>query len=110
MLQRMKKNIDAKMSKPSDKKEIDCHDSDLYWPTSIKYTIRWFPFITIMEHTENILNLNKGQIPSLLKVFDMFELRLIDDKDKVESIAIRCINCKKNRFIFENFNIRRSDY
>ena len=48
-----------------------------------------------MEHTENIINPNKWIMPSLLKVFDMFELRLIDDRDKLEAIAIRCINCKK---------------
>ena len=54
------------MSKPSDKKEIYYHDSDLYWPTTIKDQIQWFPFITIMEHTENIMNPNKGIIPSIL--------------------------------------------
>ena len=32
-------NIDVNMSKPSDKKETDCHYSDLYWPTTIKDTI-----------------------------------------------------------------------
>ena len=42
------KNIDDKMSKTSDKKVIDCHDRDLYCPTSIKDTIQWFPFLTIM--------------------------------------------------------------
>ena len=63
------KKIDAKVYKHSTKKEIDRHDSDLYWPTSIKDTIQWFPFLTIMEHTENILKPNKGLIPSLLKVF-----------------------------------------
>ena len=47
------------------------------------------------EHNENILKQNKGLITSLLKVFYMFELRLIDDNDKVEAISIRCINCKK---------------
>ena len=54
------KNIDANMSKPSDKIEIDHRDSDLYCPTTIIYTIHWFPFIAIMEHTANILNSNKG--------------------------------------------------
>ena len=48
-----------------------------------------------MELIENILNPNKGLIPSLLKVFAMFELHLLDDRDKVEAVAIRCINCKK---------------
>ena len=68
MLQRMK-TIDANMSKPSDKKEIYCHDSNLYRPTSIQYTIQWFTFITIMEHTENIIKPNKGLITSLLRIF-----------------------------------------
>ena len=71
------------MSKHSDKKEIYYHDSDLYWPNTIKDKIQWFPFITIMEHTENIINPNKGLIPSLLKVFSIFELRLIDYRDKM---------------------------
>ena len=48
------RNIDANMSKPSDKKQVDRHDSDLYWTTSIKYTIQWFTFLTIIEHTANI--------------------------------------------------------
>ena len=33
------RTIDANKSKPSDKKEIDRHDSDLYWPTKIIDTI-----------------------------------------------------------------------
>ena len=45
-----------------------------------------------MEHNANILKPNKGIIPSLLKVFAIFELRLIDDGDKVEAIAIMRIN------------------
>ena len=89
------KNIDVNLYKPSEKKEINCHDRYLYWPASIKDTIHWFPFIAIMEHTANIINPNKGIIPSLLKVFAMFELRLIGDKDKLDVIAIWCINCKK---------------
>ena len=51
-----------------------------------------------MEHTANILKPNKGLISSLLKLFAMFELRLIDDRDKAEAIAIKCINCKKRGF------------
>ena len=62
---------------------MDCHDSDLYWTTKIKYTIQWFPFLTIMGHTANILNPNKGLILSLLKVFYMFELCLIGYRDKL---------------------------
>ena len=95
----MKKH-DNNVLKYSYKQGIDRHDSNLYCPTSIKYTIHWFPFLSIKEHTVNIINPNKEIIPSLLKVFDMFQLRLFDDKDDeegkvVEIIAIRYIICKK---------------
>ena len=36
------------MYKPSDKKEIDRNDSDLYWPTTNKDTIQWSRFPAIM--------------------------------------------------------------
>ena len=48
-----------------------------------------------MENTANILNPDKGIIPSFLKIIAMFELRLIDDRYILEAIAIKCINCKK---------------
>ena len=48
-----------------------------------------------MEYTVNILNQNKGIITSLLKLFSMFDSRLINDKGKLDAKAIRCINCKK---------------
>ena len=48
-----------------------------------------------MEHTANILKPNKGIIPSLLKLFEMFELRLIDYKYKLDAISISCIKNKK---------------
>ena len=76
------------------------HDSDLYWSATIKETIQWFPFLTILEHTANILKLNKGIIPSLLKVFSVFELSLIDYKDKMEAIYIRCIHYKKETGLY----------
>ena len=82
------------------KKEFDRHYSDLYWPTAIKDTIRWFPFLTIMEHTANVIKSNKGLIPPLLKVFAMFELRLVGYGDKVDAIAIRCIYSKKETILY----------
>ena len=69
------KKIDTNLYKPSDEQENYRYDSDLYFPTSIKDTINWFPFITIMEHTANITETKSGMIPSLLKVFSIFELR-----------------------------------
>ena len=95
------RNIDANISTPSDKKYFDRHDSDLYWPITIKYTIQWFPFFVSMKHTANILKPKKGLINLLLKVFAIFELRLIYDKDKLEAIAIRYINCKKATGFFK---------
>ena len=92
------------------KNKFNRHDSEGYWPTSIKDTINWFPFIAIMEHTENITKTNKGLISSLLKVFAMFDLHLIGDKEKLDVIAIRCINCKKETGLFKKFNIWRNDH
>ena len=42
----------ANMYKPSGKNKIYRVDSDAHWPTSIKRKIQWFPFFTIVEHTE----------------------------------------------------------
>ena len=53
-----------------------------------------------MEHTANILKPKQGLITSLLKLFAMFDLRLIGDINKVEAIAIRCINCKKETGLY----------
>ena len=53
-----------------------------------------------MEHTENITKTNKGVIYSLLRVFSMFELRLIGDKEKLDVISLRCINCKIETVLF----------
>ena len=82
------------------KKKLNRHDSDSYWPTSIKDTINWFPFLTIMEHTANITKTNRGLILSLFKVFAMFEFRLMGDKEHLEVIYIMCFNCKKETGLF----------
>ena len=81
-------------------KKFNRHDSYEYWPTSIKDTIHWFHFLTIMEHTENIMKTNNGLINSLLKVFAIFELRLLSDKVKLNVISIRYINCKRETVLF----------
>ena len=81
-------------------KKINRHDSDLYWPTSIKDIIEWFPFLPIMEHTINIIETNKGRNASLLKSFAMFEFRLIGDIEKLDVIAIKCIHFKKETGLY----------
>ena len=57
--------------------------------------MQWFYFLTIMEHTANKMQDDKGIISSLLKMFSMFETRLsFGDKD-LETLSIKCINCKR---------------
>ena len=68
---------------------MNCRESDLYWTILLKDTIEWFAFLSIMEHTANIMKKNKGMIPSLLKAFAMFELRLISDKENLDVISIK---------------------
>ena len=83
------------MYKPSEKKKINRIDDHKHWPASIKSTIQWFPFHTIMEHTGNITQDYKHLISSLLKIFSMLEIRLsFGDKD-LDALSIKCINCKR---------------
>ena len=53
-----------------------------------------------MEHTENTMKTNNGLISSLLKLFDMFGLRLLSDEEKLDVIPIRCINCKRETGLY----------
>ena len=57
--------------------------------------MKWFPFLTIMEHTGNKIQQYKGLIPSLLKMFSMFEIRLSFGDDDLDALSIKCINCTK---------------
>ena len=98
------RNIYSSLHKPSEKK--DCVDSDEFWSTSIKDTIQWSSFLSIMEHTVHIMEKNNEVISSLLKEFAMFELRLNYKEGKLDVIYIRCINCKKETgLFFEKYNI-----
>ena len=60
------------MYKPSGGKNnrVDNHN---HWPASIKETIKWFHFLTIMEHTANKMQDDKHLTSSLLKMFKMLE-------------------------------------
>ena len=48
-----------------------------------------------MEHIADIMKPNKVIISSLLKAIEIFELHLFGDKEKLEDIAIRRNNSKK---------------
>ena len=86
------KNMKPNMNKPSEKKKIHCFNSDEHWPTSIKDSIQWFPFLTIMEHTANIMKTNNGLISSLLKMFSMFEISLSYEDEKLDVVSIKYIH------------------
>ena len=55
-------NIYDNLYKPSEKKKLHLVGSVDYWSKSIKETIHWFPFLTIMKHTANITENNNGLI------------------------------------------------
>ena len=95
----MRANIrDVKL--PSKNKEIDCHDSLDYWTTSIKEGINWASFLDIVEYTAEGTEDEITLLLSLLKIISMIQISCWynkghDDQNKVEHIAIRCINCGK---------------
>ena len=57
--------------------------------------MQWFPFHTIMEHTGNIMQDDKRLISSLLKMFSMFEIRLSYGDEYLDTMSLKCINCKR---------------
>ena len=57
---------------PSIKKRINRIDNFEHWPASIKTTIEWFPFLDIMEYTENDIRSDIPLTTSLLNIFSMF--------------------------------------
>ena len=93
------------MNRPSDKKEINCHDIKNYRSKRIIGKIQLFPFISIMEHTSSIIETYISLLPSLLKVFFMFQIRSLyhehnDEEYVVEAIDIQCINCHRNTGLY----------
>ena len=71
------KNMRFNIYKPSEKKKIYRVDNHKNWTASIKETIQWFPFLTIMEHTANKTQDDKGLISSLLKMSSMLEIHSV---------------------------------
>ena len=56
------RNIDANLYKTSEKKKTDRVDSSEHCTTSIRETIQWFPFLTIIEHTANEMKEKNGLV------------------------------------------------
>ena len=87
--------MNANMYKPFEKKKFNLVDNHKHWPAAIKNKIQWFSFPTIMEHTGNKMQEDKGLISSLLKMFAMFEIRLGFGDEDLDALVIKCINCKR---------------
>ena len=66
-----------------------------HWPASIKSSIQWFPFLEIMEYTGNDMQNDTPLTSSLLKMFSMFEIRLSVGDVDLDSVSLKCINCKR---------------
>ena len=58
----------------------------------------WFSFLSIIQHTENKMQDDKGLISSLLKMFSIFERRLIYGGKDFDTVSLKCINCKRETF------------
>ena len=98
-------NINKEINLPSKKKDIYCHGSQTYLPTIIMQVIYWSPFLTIMQHTTDNIETKITLVPSLLKVFAMFQIYLFLNKENheenvVDTIAIKCSNCGKTAGLY----------
>ena len=76
-------------------KKINCRDKIKHWPESIKSTLQWFPFLEMMEYTGIEMQDDTHITSSLLKMFSMFEIRLICGDDNLDTFSLKCVNCKK---------------
>ena len=70
--------------------------------------MQWFPFLGIMEYTGNDMKNDTHLTSSLLKMFSMFEIRLSVGDVDLDSVSLKCINCKretglKTKSSFEEF-------
>ena len=103
IIQEWKLNIDASEYEknmtlshvPSYKKIIYRIDDFEHWPESIKSTLQWFPFHEIMEYTGNVMQDDTHLTSSLLKMFSLFEIRLSCGDVDLDTVSLKCINCKK---------------
>ena len=109
IIQEWKLNIDAveyernmaENYRSYEKKKINRHADHDHWPASIKSICQWFTFHAIMEYTGNIMQDDTHLMSSLLKMFLMFEIRLSYGDNDLDTLSLKCINCKKrNRFKF----------
>ena len=61
-------------------------------------------YISIMEHTGNIMQDDTHLISSLLKMFLMFKIRLSYGEKDLDTLCLKCINCKKETVLNSETN------
>ena len=66
-------NLNQDVKIPSIKKTCYRNNKPEYWPTIIKESLNWLPFIYIMEFALDRID-NDKLLPSLLKLFSMFNI------------------------------------
>ena len=66
-----------------------------HWPESIKSTPQWFPFLEMIEYTGNVMQDDTHLTSSLVKMFSLFEIRLICGDDNLDTLSLNFINFKK---------------
>ena len=52
-------------------------------------------FLEIMEYTGNFMQDDTHLTSSLLKMFSLFEIRLICGDVDLDTVSLKCINCQK---------------
>ena len=57
--------------------------------------MQWFPFLEIMEYTGNDMQNDTHLTSSLLKMFSLFEISLSVGDVDLDSVSLKCINCKR---------------
>ena len=77
----------------------------MYWPIKIKYTIQWFPFLSILEHNASNSEADISLLPSLLIVFEMIQMCLLyyehnEEDNFMEAIAIKCTNFQRSTGLY----------
>ena len=66
---------------------------------SIKGTIKWFPFLDIMEYTGNDMISDIPLTTSFLKMFSMFEIKMTVRDVNVDEVSLMCISCKRKTYL-----------
>ena len=64
---------------------------------SINRTIKWFPFLEIMEYTGNDMQNDSHLTSSSLKMFSMFGIRFSVGDVDLDEVSSKCINCERKK-------------